>query len=313
VSGPITVIGSVQVDLLVSSVDDLPAPGTALFVDDMEMRAGGGGANVAFALAEIGAPVRLIGCVGDDRLGEWMLEQLSVAGLGADVVMAEHESTGLTVVCQGPSRDRTFITYLGVNADWDLPMIPTDAFAAASLLFCDYFCAPALQGEAACELLRRARAAGATTFFDTNWDPGGWAPSTREELREVLRYADVFLPNEAEARAVSGLAGSVEESARRLQAISGGWIVVKRGARGCFAAGPEGVELSAPAPTVEVAHSTGAGDAFNAGLIAALAADTPWPAALREATALASRVVSRASGEPHPAPPSAVTSSFRRA
>ncbi len=77
----VTVIGAVQVDLLLSPLDDLPKPGAALFIDDMGIRAGGAGANVAFAFAEIGTPVRLIGCVGDDHLGEWMIEQLAAAGL----------------------------------------------------------------------------------------------------------------------------------------------------------------------------------------------------------------------------------------
>ena len=296
----VTVIGGVQVDLLIAPVDDLPDPGAAMFVDHMEMRAGGAGANVAFALRELAVPVRLIGCVGGDHLGEWMIEQLAAADLDSDVVVSDDGPTGLTVVCQGPSRDRTFVTYLGVNEGWGLPMIAEDAFAAESLLFCNYFCAPSLHGAAARELLGRAHEAGATTFFDTNWDPAGWPESTKQELREILPHADVFLPNETEARAISGVSGSAEEAARLLQAISGGWVVVKLGRRGCFAAGPGEVELSVAAPEIEVGDSTGAGDAFNAGLIAALAEGRPWPEALRAATTLASTIVSRPSSERHP-------------
>jgi sugar/nucleoside kinase (ribokinase family) len=302
VSGPVTVIGCVQTDLLLAPVDELPSPGGALFVDHFGMRPGGAGANVALALAELSMPVRLIGCVGQDRLGHWLLEHLARAELDAHIARVRDGSTGLTVVCEGPRRDRTFITHLGVNATWSLAMIPEDAFAATSLLFCDYFCAPRLQGEAGRELLAKARAAGATTFFDTSWDPAGWPAATREELRSLLPSVDVFLPNEAEARALAGVSGSVEEAARLLQSISGGWVVVKLGPRGCFAAGPDGAALSAPAPAVRVGDSTGAGDAFNAGLIAALAADASWPEALGQATALASAVVSRRSGERHAFP-----------
>jgi sugar/nucleoside kinase (ribokinase family) len=205
-------------------------------------------------------------------------------------------------VCEGPARDRTFLTFLGVNATWSLPMIDEDALVVENLLFCDYFCAPGLRGEAARELLSGARAAGATTFFDSAWDPAGWPRATREELRGVLEQVDVFLPNEAEARALAGGSESIEEAARFLQSISGGWVVVKLGERGCFAAGPDGHELGVPAPTVEVADSTGAGDAFNAGLIAALADRSGWPEALASATELASTIVSRPSGERHRAP-----------
>ncbi len=83
----------------------------------------------------------------------------------------------------------------------------------------------------------------------------------------------MFLPNEAEARAIAG-DGDVRSAARTLQGASGGWVVVKLGARGCLAVGPDGAELSASAPAVAVAaDTTGAGDAFNAGLVTALNGD----------------------------------------
>jgi sugar/nucleoside kinase (ribokinase family) len=260
----------------------------------MGMRAGGAGANAALALAEVELPPRLIGCIGDDSLGRWMLEQLPDA-LGEELLVVPEGRTGLTVACEAPGRDRTFLTYLGVNATWSLSMIPADALASRHVLFCDYFCAPALQGSAARDLLQTARLAGATTYFDTAWDPHGWPPETRDEVRGLLPSVDVFLPNEAEAIALAGVTDSVEETARVLQRISGGWVVIKLGARGCLAFGPDGAELTAPAPAVPIADSTGAGDAFNAGLVAALSDGKSWPDALTAATSLATAIVSRPS------------------
>jgi sugar/nucleoside kinase (ribokinase family) len=295
--GSVTVIGCVQVDLLVGPVDDLPPAGTSLFVDELSLRAGGAGANVALALVELGVPTRLIGCVGDDHLGDWLLARLSEAGLEGEVHRVPDGTTGVTLAFEGSGRDRTFLTYLGVNASWGASMIPGDALAADSLMLCDYFCAPALQGEPARDLLRSARAAGARTFFDTAWDPGGFPAATREELRGLLPLVDVFLPNHAEALALAGEPGSLEQAVRRLRSLSGGWVVAKRGSEGCFAAGPGGEELSIPAPAIEVGDSTGAGDAFNAGLIAALADGAGWPDALIAATGFASTVVARPSSE----------------
>jgi sugar/nucleoside kinase (ribokinase family) len=83
--------------------------------------------------------------------------------------------------------------------------------------------------------------------------------------------------------------------------MSGGWVVVKLGPRGCLAAGPNDVELAASAPPVSVVDTTGAGDAFNAGLVSALASGTAWPQALEAATGLASRMISRQS-RPRSAP-----------
>jgi ribokinase len=72
--------------------------------------------------------------------------------------------------------------------------------------------------------------------------------------------------------------------------------VVKLGGDGCHAAGPAGAEHAVPAPAVTATDSTGAGDAFNAGLMRALAAGEAWPDALHAATGLASALVARQSG-----------------
>ena len=114
-------------------------------------------------------------------------------------------------------------------------------------------------------LLGAARAAGARTSLDTNWDPsGGWLD---ERLSAVLGQADLLLPNEAEAMALGGsadLAGAV-----RALTASGLGLVVKRGEQGVLcAAGGRQWQVSVP-PVVPV-DSTGAGDCCNAGLIAGL-------------------------------------------
>jgi argininosuccinate lyase len=303
----VTVIGCVQADLLMSPVTELPPSGGTLFAEHMSVRVGGAGANAALAFAEDGVAVRLIGCVGDDELGRWMRSQLTGAGLADELIVIPDEPSGLTVALESGDRDRTFLTYLGVNAHWGPAMIPADALRSENLLFCDYFCAPALRGEGARQLLHRARRAGATTFFDSAWDADGFPASNLAEVQELLPCVDVFLPNEAEACALAGAdhAGDLDaaHAAHLLQAVSGGWVVVKLGARGCLAVGPDGVELSVPAPVVEVADTTGAGDAFNAGLVSALSRRSSWPEALAAATRFASTIVARPSDDRHRSAP----------
>lgn len=292
-SAAITIIGGVQVDVVLTPVSDLPAPGQTLLADRMSFRAGGAGANTALALAGVGRQVRLIGCVAEDDLGRWLVSDLARHGLDGDIAMVPGETTGLTVACEAPGRDRSFLTFLGVNTVWSLVQIPDDAADCGSLLMCDYFCAPSLRGEPTAALLRRARAAGARTYFDTAWDSSGFDGATREEVRALLQHVDVFLPNAAEARALVGSEAPPHRLARELQQVSGGWVVVKLGADGALATGPDGAELEVAAEPVEVEDSTGAGDAFNAGLIAALADGVDWPEALQAATALAAAVISR--------------------
>jgi sugar/nucleoside kinase (ribokinase family) len=294
----VTVIGCVQADVVMSPVTELPQPGATTLTDHMTFRVGGAGANAALAFVETGMPVRLMGCVGSDQLGRWMRDQIVAAGLTDELAVLGDAPTGLTVALESAERDRTFLTYLGVNAGWGPELIPPDALRCDNLLLCDYFVAPALQGEAARGLLETARAAGARTFFDTAWDPGGFAAATRSQVRALLRSVDVFLPNEAEARALAGCA-ETRQAARALQADSGRWVVVKLGARGCLAVGPDEAELTAAAPVVAAADTTGAGDAFNAGLVHALSEGGAWPQALEAATRFASAIIARPPGDRH--------------
>ena len=291
----VTVIGCVQADVVMSPVSDLPSPGGTLLTEQMTIRVGGAGANAALAAVEAGMQVRLIGCIGDDQLGAWMREQLTLAGLADELAVVAGEASGLTVALESTSRDRTFLTYLGVNARWEPALIPDDALTCDNLLLCDYFVAPPLRGEAARRLLDTARARGARTFFDTTWDPDGFPEQTRAEVSQMLASVDVFLPNEVEACALAARPGDAAQAARDLQIISGGWVVVKLGPRGCFAVGPDGTELAVPAPAVTVADTTGAGDAFNAGLVHELAHGASWREALTTATRFATAIISRPS------------------
>ncbi len=302
----VTVIGCVQADVVMSPVTDLPSPGGALLTEQMTVRLGGAGANAALASVEAGMEVRLIGCVGEDQLGGWMREQLAMTGLADELIVVAGESTGLTVVLESPARDRTFLTYLGVNARWEPATIPDDALTCDNLLLCDYFVAPQLRGNATQRLLKTARDRGARTFFDTTWDPDGFPTQTQAEVRELLPYADVFLPNEVEVCALANRPGDAAQAARALQVVSGGWVVVKLGSSGCLAVGPDGTEIAVPAPAVTVADTTGAGDAFNAGLVHELAQGASWREALTMATRFATTVVSRPSNNRYRVAPTGV-------
>src|SRR5262249_30761505 len=126
----------------------------------------------------------------------------------------------------------------------------------------------------------------------------GFQAATREELFRILPLVDVFLPNEAEACALAAT-DVVAKAGRELQRRSGGWVVVKLGPHGCIAFGPHGGRLASPAPVVEPTDTTGAGDAFNAGLVSAFASGRDWPEALTAATGLASSLVARPSNHRH--------------
>jgi sugar/nucleoside kinase (ribokinase family) len=294
----ISVIGNVNVDILVWPATELPPPGADLPVESIQVRAAGSAGNTAFALARLGHRPYLVGCVGDDHFGHFILEGLAAAGVEDGVVVLPDESTGISIAFEGPGRDRSFLTLLGSLQRLRSSMIPSEALAKDFVLFCGYFSLPSLRGEPTLRLLERVRADGGYTLFDCDWDPGGWTRESQEEVTQILPLVDVFLPSEDEALGLTGFDDPVA-AAQALQQISGRWVVAKLGANGCVAFGP-GEEHRVPAPFVRASDTTGAGDSFNGGLLYSLTSGAEWSEALRFATRVASTVVSRSSANRYP-------------
>jgi sugar/nucleoside kinase (ribokinase family) len=295
----ISVIGNVNVDLLVWPAAELPPPGTDVPVESIQTRAAGAAGNTALALARLGRIPRLVGCVGDDHYGRFILDELAAAGIEEEVIVLPGEPTGISIAFEAPERDRSFLTLLGSLQTFEASMVPPDALEGDYVLLCGYFSLPSLRGRDTLGLLAKVRAAGGRTLFDCGWDPAGWPRETRREIVELLPLVDYFLPNEVEAGYLTGVQDPTA-AARALQRISGGWVIVKLGKEGCVAVGV-GQEHRVSAPSVRVADTTGAGDAFNGGLLYALSGGTEVPEALRLATRLATAVVSRPSEDRYPA------------
>ncbi|MER7079969.1 Sugar or nucleoside kinase, ribokinase family [Saccharopolyspora kobensis] len=292
--GRITVVGNVNLDVLVAGAAELPPPGTEQIVPSIVLRPGGSAANTAVVLAQLGRSTVLAGRVGDDGTARLLAEQLDIPGLRLDLVRAD-APTGVTVAAEAPGRDRSFLSALGAMAEFDAEAVPAESLSAKFVLLSGYFLLPALRGDSARDLLAKARRAGARTALDTGWDPAGWSATTRAEVLELLREVDVFLPNEDELRALHGVDCADEEAARGIADETGAIVVVKRGALGALVAQPGQEPITCPAPEVRVRDSTGAGDAFNAGLLHRLADGVQLADATDYAVRVAATVIVRPS------------------
>jgi sugar/nucleoside kinase (ribokinase family) len=298
----LAVIGNTNVDLLVWPASSVPPPGVERPVDRIELRVGGAAAITGATLARLGTSPVVVGCVGADRLGALVLDELG--GYGVDthhIHRVAGAATGTSIAFEAPGRDRSFLISLASLAAFEPSMVPDAALRASFVLFGGYFNLPSMRGGPTAELLRRVRAVGGTSLLDTGWDHDGWPAATREEVRLLLPSVDIFVPNEAEAERLTGESDPLR-AARALAAVSGGWVVVKMGRAGCLAAGTLGEVHRESAPEVDVVDTTGAGDGFNAGLMKALSEDEAWPAALRTAVRVASAVVSKRSNDRYPTP-----------
>jgi argininosuccinate lyase len=209
------------------------------------------------------------------------------------------QATGISIALEAPGRERAFLTAHGVLSGYGVQHLPADAPVADLVLVTGYFSLPGLRGDGTRQLLERARAAGATTFFDTGWDPDEWLGDGAREVLDLLPLVDVFLPNEPEALALTG-ASTVADALPLLRKDCPGWVIVKRGPDGLLAAGPDGELLDLDAPAVEAIDTTGAGDSLAAGVLADLCAGHDMATALRTGVRVASTVVGRTSHRRYP-------------
>ena len=263
---PVLSVGILVADLFVPPFAQLPAAGQLISTEDFLVQPGGCAANTAIALRKLGVPATVVGRVGDDLFGELVERDLRARGIDTSgVSRAPGYGTSKTVVLPVVDEDRRFIHTFGANAALTAADIPQAALEAAEVIYVGgYLVLPALRQGDLAERFRHARERGTRIVLDVVV-PTGEAELSLDAVRELLPLADYFLPNEDEARALTG------ESEPRLQAerfLEAGarTIVIKRGARGAFVhSGREAFELSAP--PVEAVEPSGAGDAFAAGLI----------------------------------------------
>ena len=263
----LVVIGDCNPDVLVLGDDVTPAFGQQeKLVDRISLVIGGSAAITAVAAARLGLRVALVATVGGDPAGSFMLDQLAREGVDVSAVaIRDARPTGMTVALSRGG-DRAILTALGAMASLTAADVPRALLARARHVHVELVLpARGLTRAGPGGLLAAARAAGARTSLDTNWDPAGrWRD---ERLSAVIEQVDVLLPNEAEAIALSGTASP--GAAAAALATAGRALVVKLGERGALCAdGPRRHQVSLP--RITPVDTTGAGDCFNAGLIAGL-------------------------------------------
>jgi sugar/nucleoside kinase (ribokinase family) len=287
----ILVLGDVMVDVVarlsgpLASASDAPAT--------IRFHGGGSAANTAAWLVAAGAEPVLIGCVGDDERGRHAHGELRMAGVDARLAVDPDLPTGTCVVLVGPDGERTMVPDAGANdalRDEDLAdelLAPGGHLHVAGYALLREGSRPAARAA-----IGRALEAGMTVSVD---------PSSSALLSpEFLDWADgagLLLPNVPEAEALTG--ESDQERAGRALAERFDEVVVTLGADGALWTDGHDVIRAPAAPVGAVEDSTGAGDAFAAGLLAARLAGAGVSEALASGCSLAARAVQQFGARPN--------------
>lgn len=258
-------LGDLMVDVLallpgpLAIGSDRPAP--ISFAD------GGSAANTAAWLAHLGAPVVFAGRVGDDAFGRAAVQRLRDGGVRTRVSVDPTEPTGVCLVLVSPDGERTMVPSAGANARLGPPELTDPPLLTSTdrLHLSGY----ALLNEGSRPAALAALARASELAIPISVDLASAAPLRELGVEQFLSW----LPPGALLLANSDELAAVTDDVRSLVG-RGFTVVVKVGPEGAMLATAEGC-WRVPTTTAEVLDSTGAGDAFAAGLLAALHGGRP--------------------------------------
>jgi len=256
----ILVAGEINPDLILTG-DVIPAfDQTEKLVDSATLTIGSSSAIFACGAARLGLKVAFIGLCGDDTFGRFMLDEMQKREVDvSNVIVPEAGQTGLSVILN-QGADRAILTHPGLISALAASDI-SDALlqSARHVHVASYFLQTKLQPDLP-GLFRRARSFGLTTSLDTNYDPSEkWIG-----FDELLAVTNVFLPNEKEARSLTG-ESSIDLAADKLRSRVE-TIGIKLGAEGALGVRDREKVRVASIPA-KVIDTVGAGDSFDAGFL----------------------------------------------
>ncbi|HEV8001371.1 MAG TPA: carbohydrate kinase family protein [Planctomycetaceae bacterium] len=260
-------LGIVVADHVCEPISHLPRAGELVLTPRTHLSIGGCAANVAVDLVRLGRKAAVVGRVGDDPFGRFLIDALDRAHVDVGhIACVPGEATSTSMIINVRDDDRRFIHTPGANARLEGDEISPELLAQTRAVYVGGFGLsdkPAPDKIAA--LFRAAREIGVKTLLDVVVPEGG---NCWPLLEPVLPYTDVFLPNEDEARALTKCAEAADQ-ARAFRDAGAETVVITRGHKGVVVASTSGVFRANSFP-IEFVDGTGGGDAFAAGYVHAL-------------------------------------------
>ncbi|MGN8249463.1 ribokinase [Pseudomonas sp. SMV7] len=291
-SAKVVVVGSLNMDL-VARAQRLPRAGETLPGDSFFTVPGGKGANQAVAVARLGGSVAMIGNVGDDAYGQQLRQALHVEGVDCRAIeTCPGVSSGVALITVDAASQNCIVIIPGGNGLLTAQSVQRfDALLqAAEIIICQLEVPP----ETVAWTLARGHELGKQVILNP-------APATGPLPAEWFAHIDYLTPNESEAEALSGVAVSDLDSARRagerLLQLGAGKVIITLGAQGALLVTAQG-HRHFPAPQVQPLDTTAAGDTFIGGFAAGLVRGLEEGEAIAFGQRAAALSVTRAGAQP---------------
>ena len=263
-------VGILVADLM-APIDVMPKRGELARVESVTAHNGGNAMTAALNLGRMGVPAKMIGKVGDDLFGKFLIERLTQGGVSAEGVKIDKEvQTSVSVVLLDKG-ERSFLHCVGANATFSVSDIDFSLIEDSDIVFVTgTFLMDTFDGKETVEFLKRCKEMGKTTFLDVCFDAKGrWG----QLIDPALPYIDFFMPSIDEAKEIAKCDGTPDEIANVFIKKGAKNVVIKLGSKGSYLRtdGSEKGEIYPPKKVDRVVDTTGAGDSFCSGFIAAYA------------------------------------------
>jgi ribokinase len=282
----VVVVGSLNMDFIYR-VKHLPAPGETITALSYQRTAGGKGANQAVAAARQGAMVGMIGCVGQDDIGNTLVHGLSQDNINSKHIHAVDQApTGMASIYVDDKAENNIVIVAGANALLDTQHVQNAKamIQSARCLVCQ-FETPLATFIVAAQI---AKQSGVTVILNPS--------PVRDFDLELLSLVDLLIVNEIEAKQLSRI-DDASAAANALLAFGPTHIIISLGAKGVMYT-TKASSMHLPALTVTAKDTTGAGDTFAGSLAAALAHGLEMKLAIQHAQAAAAICVTRNGAQP---------------
>jgi sugar/nucleoside kinase (ribokinase family) len=274
-------------------VEGSDSPGVISYVG------GGSAANTAAWLARVGETTTFVGAIGDDAAGQSQVESLHRLGVDVRFHVDRTRPTGTCLVLVAPTGERTMVPDPGANLALLEHHVPVDEFRAGDHLHVSGYTLLRDSRDAALHALSAAQAAGMTVSV------GAASAAPLEQLGarpfwEMVPSDALVFANEKEAAILAGAAGDTASLARRLSGDGRQAVVTAGSGLAAWSNGEADATLAAEPLDRPELDTTGAGDAFAAGFLAARARDASPEVCLRDGHALAAAACRTTGGRPEP-------------
>lgn len=265
-------VGIMVADVIVEPVTQYPGKGVLLPVNSISMHSGGNAMTAAINLKKLGVESTLIGRVGEDMFGNYLKKCLDNAGVNTYGIKSDDsvQTSASVLMIDEETGERSFFHCEGSNAAFSIDDIDFDVVAENDIVFVTgSFLLKKFDGKQTMDFLKKCKEMGKTTALDVCWDASGkWG----EILNQVMPYIDLFLPSIDEARMLSHKKTPAEMADVFFEnGVKS--VIIKCGSDGCYVR-PDRDSKGFMIPIFKIENvvdTTGAGDSFCSGFLAAYA------------------------------------------